>query len=135
MVSHQPLDSIGGQDLEALVANSTPESEVLEFKRELPEKWSDATRRTILREMTAWGTNIRSRLESRELVRGRPPPVASALGSLADLLRFSPSVFRAVQPAFAAADAAGIRSSGLLIRRSGGRASGYLPKIAEAPCS
>ena len=58
--------------------------------------------------LTLWGTKIRSRVESPELMSERRPPPASALGSPVDLLRISPSVSRAVQPAFAGADAAGI---------------------------
>ena len=55
-----------------------------------------------------WGTNIRSRPESRELVSPRAQTPAAALGTLVDLLRNSPSVSRVVQAVLSGGTGAGI---------------------------
>ena len=55
-------------------------------------------RRSTLVLRALWSTNIRARLESRELMSWSPPTPASALGILVDLLRISPSVSSVVPP-------------------------------------
>ena len=95
MVSFQPFDSIEPQHLEALVTNRTPESEVLEFKRELPETWNDSTRRAILREVTSLANRSGGRLIYG--VEENKDGEAAALRPIPDAVRMATALIASVR--------------------------------------
>ena len=126
----KPADRIGPGDIQALVAESVPESAQIEFKAGLPAKGSgdpdpwmqgdgrigDRARNEILEEVVAFANAYGGALVLGIAEDGAKPPVAAGITPLprcADLAERFRNVFHAcVEPQLAALEIAAIRTAG-----------------------